>query len=328
MRTRIPPDADERAHQESPIVRTRPRVRVAVGLVLLLALASPHALRGQEVGLGTGAGQTLVELTLVDGSTLVGTILETRPDGTIRFRSLGGVELTVEPAGIARRSVARGRVVDGVFWRDDPNPSRLMFTSTGRAIPRGEGYVGSFVLVIIPVPFVAYGVTDRITVAASTPVFPGAMGEALLLAPKVHLLSAERVELAAGTLLVLSRESPPLSLTYGVGTFGDLDRALTVGFGIGVDPEGGAWDQAQGRYGRSTSPIGMIGGEVRLSPRTKFVTENWFLGGGLNAILGGGIRIVSESMSADLGLGAIVGEDFSGCCLPMVNFVVPFGGGR
>lgn len=325
MRTRTHPVIDERAPRGGSRRGIRFRVLAVLGFLAVLPLASPRALGAQEVP--SRETRALVELRLTDGSTLVGTILETRPDGEIRFRTLGGIEITVGADRIERIADTRGRVVDGVFWHEDPNPSRLLFTSTGRGLPQGEGYVGSFVLLILPIPFVAYGVTDRITIAAGTPIFPGFMGESFLLAPKVHLLSSEGVDLSAGALVVFTRENAPLSLSYAVGTFGNRDRALTVGFGVGVDPEG-EWDHGSGRYRSSTAPIGMIGGEVRVSPRIKFVTENWILGSDGEAIVGGGIRVLGGNLSADLGIGGLVGGGDAFCCIPMMNFVLPFGGGR
>ncbi len=323
MRPRIHPDVDERARQEHAWTRVRApgQVRCGLPVVVVLLLFGAVPLVAQDPGSREEAA--LLELTLVDGSVLVGTILETDADGVIRFRALGGAEQGVDPSEVRRTRKVRGRMVDGAFWHDDASPSRLYYTGTGRGLRRGEGYVGSFVLVFFPVPYVAYAVTDRISITAGTPIIPGLIGEVLVVAPRVHLLSAPRAEIGAGMLVGLEKGASRAALTYAVGTFGDADRALTVGLGVG-----GRSGPGPAASRSSGSMVAMVGAEARVSPRVKLVTENWIMGGGRRSIVGGGLRILGPPVETDIGIGGFVGSGGSACCLPIVNVVVPFGGGR
>ena len=69
----------------------------------------------------------------------------------------------------------------------------------------------------------------------------------------------------------------------------------------------------------------MVGAEARMTPRTKFITESYFVPGESGGLVMGGLRFFGERLSADAGLGVAVGADGAGCCLPVVNFVYSFG---
>jgi hypothetical protein len=169
---------------------------------------------------------------------------------------------------------------------------------------------------------VAYGVTDRFTIAGGTPIVPGAMGRVFYLAPKLTVSQRERSAVSIGALAFGFPEDSDdgtVGITYGVGTFGTRDHALTAGAGWGFRWGGG-------ESSMSSAPVLVIGGESRVSPRVKFLSENWIFtsGAGGFTLLSGAVRFIGDRLSADLGLigGADVGV---GCCLPMVNFVWNFG---
>jgi hypothetical protein len=214
-------------------------------------------------------------------------------------------------------------VVGGEFWPEDANRTRLFFAPTARPLARGEGYVAGYLLFF---PFVGYGVTDRFTIAGGTPILPGIIGEVFYLAPKYTLVSRPGMDLALGTLAFFTTsavDDGSVGVLYGVGTFGSDDRALTAGAG---------WGFALGDEGGDISdePVFVLAGEARTGRRTKLVSENWLAVGGGEAfgILTGGVRIMGERLSGDLGLGMAVADGSLECCLPVLNFVVNFGGGR
>jgi hypothetical protein len=68
--------------------------------------------------------------------------------------------------------------------------------------------------------------------------------------------------------------------------------------------------------------VAMIGGERRISPRIKLITENYLVTGG--GIASGGIRFLGESLSADLGLFVPLGASDWLVVLPIANFVWKF----
>jgi hypothetical protein len=252
------------------------------------------------------------ELVLRDGSVLYGRI-ESVSDGTVVFRTLGKVGLTVERGDIAAVRVARGRVSGTEFIPADANATRLFFGPTGRALPRGDAYIGVYEFLL---PFVQVGVTDRLSIGAGTPLLFGFDdgNHPFWVTPKLQVYEGNRVQLAAGVFHVLNVDDGYFGIAYGVATFGDADRALTVGAGWSYWPR----DQYDPPDARTGSAIVMVGGERRVSRRVKLMTEDYVFSDG--AILSGGVRFIGDRLSADLGLAVPVGVEET-VVFPVVNFV-------
>jgi hypothetical protein len=260
---------------------------------------------------------TVQEIELADGSRIFGHVVEETP-GRVVVTTLGGVRMELDRAQIRSTRTVTGRVVNGALWPEDPHASRLFFGPTARAIPQGQGYFGAYELFF---PFVSYGVTDRFTLSAGTPVFPEAIGRIFYLAPKLEVVRTPRLNAALGALAVFATEdvlSGTVGLLYGVGTYGNPDGAITVGATVPFYTSSDGGDIG-------SEPAFMIGGEARLSRRSKFLTENYFVPGEGGALVSGGIRFFGERLSADFGLGAAIGTGDAACCLPLVNFVYTFG---
>lgn len=260
---------------------------------------------------------TLYELTLHDGSTFVGRVVAETADA-ITFETTGGLRLDVERARVRSLQRVEGRVVDGTFWRADPNRTRLLIVSpTGRTIPQGEGYISAFWVVF---PFVAYGVTDAFTIAAGTPILPEIIGRAIYVAPKLRVVHTPNMNLAVGAIagfLTEHIDQGSIGILYGVGTFGDGDRAITTGAGWGFALTD---DDAM----ISNDPLIMLGGEYRVGRTVKLLTENFFLPADGRGLISGGVRFFGERLSVDFGIMAPVGEG-GGSWLPALNFVYNFG---
>jgi hypothetical protein len=285
-----------------------------MALTASLAAPSTAAAQGQPARV---APDTVTEIRLRDGTVLIGHVVsETETTVVVLTRSGARVEVPVGQITSRRQTVARA---DGEVWPDDANVSRLFFSSTGRPVPKGEGYVSSFWLFF---PFVGYGVTDRFTIAAGTPILPGAMGEIFYIAPKFTLYNEGNLSVSAGALsFFLTKEIAEgnAGILYGVGTYGSRDNAITLGAG---------WFYAatDDFSGTSNEPVFMIGGERRISRRVKLVTENWLaVNPGISGMMSGGVRFIGDRLSADLGFAGMTGVE-SACCLPVINFVWNFGG--
>jgi hypothetical protein len=80
----------------------------------------------------------------------------------------------------------------------------------------------------------------------------------------------------------------------------------------------------------SNEPVLVLAGEMRSGRRTKLVSENWLAVGDGDAfgIFSGGVRIMGERLSGDLGLAMAAIDGRLECCLPVLNVVVNFGGRR
>jgi hypothetical protein len=243
-------------------------------------------------------------------------------DGRIYYGSVisGGdpVRIGLAPGGIrefARETLVRveevqGTLVDGEFWPRDPNHSRLVFAPTGRNLPRGTGSANAYYGVV---PFLALGLTDRFTMAGGVtlvksegldffpsrnPVVPGdedelPPGRSVHLAPKVQVLRGRRIEAAVGALVFMPTRDPgSLSgLGYAVGTLAIDDRtSVTLGVGLGL--RHGTWRE---------EATWMVGADRRVSRRIKVLSENYRFPGGETLHMGG-VRLVGEQLSADLGV--------------------------
>jgi hypothetical protein len=263
---------------------------------------------------------TAYEVRLGDGTVHVGQIIRRDADRLV-LRTRGGVEVSVPTDRIVRIRVAEGRFVDGAYWPHDPNDSRLFFGPTGRTLEAGDGYVAMYQLFF---PFVGYGATDWLTLAGGTPIFPGIIGEAFYLAPKARVVNAPQAEVSVGVMAVfLTRELDQGSagLVYGTGTFGSRDSAITGGAALhfftgGDDPLLGS------------EPVLMLGGEHRVGRSIKLISENYLIPTEEVGALSGGVRFFGERLSADGGLAIGFGSGGAECCLPLLNFVYNFGGGR
>lgn len=285
--------------------------KTALVFLLGLILTSVAPLAAQEVREIPAPGEALYEFLLADGSLFVARVAEVEGSTVILFTP-GGTRLEVDLSQIREIRPAAGRLVNGEFWREDPNNSRLFFTATGRSLATGEAYVGTYLIML---PFVAVGVTDRFTLAAGAPVLFGEF-EPFYVAPKLQVLHSPWADISIGSLIFFF-DDENVGIAYGVGTFGDADRALTLGLGFGFS---GA--------DFSSQPVAMIGGEARVGRRTKLVTENYFLPGETGVVLSGGLRFIGQRFSTDVGVVGAVAEDGGGCCVPIINFSYAFGRGR
>ena len=281
-------------------------------LALLLAVTLPPPLVAQTPSatptIEVAPPGITQEITLGDGTRAYGRV-ERVVDGRVTFRTLDGAILDVDAAQVTRVVRADGRVVDGSYWRTDPNPSRLFFGPTGRSIRRGEAYLGVYEVVI---PFVQVGITDRISIGGGTPLVFGGGGERpFWITPKIQIADTGSTAAAIGVMHMAGIDNESIGVAYGVVTRGSTDSAVTVGGGYAYargDSQGGG-------------PVLMIGGEHRVHRGVKLVTENYaFEGGG---ILSAGVRFMGERLSADLGLATPLGIDEM-FVFPMVNFVWKF----
>ena len=285
-------------------------------LVALLAVAPVLLLAPGVAAQAVEAGDTL-RVELQDGTTFIGIVRGEQAD-SITFTTASGASIAVRREQIASMAPASGRPA----LPADRNRTRLFFGPTGRMMAAGEGYIAAYELFL---PFVSYSPTDWFAIAGGTPLVPDAMGEVVYLAPKVGLMSTDQLAVSAGVLALFSTETDLESagILFGVGTWGSSDRAVTAAVG---------WPFASGDLAQR--PTFMGGGELRMSPRTKLISENYLItveGDGLAGsdaagLISGGVRFIGDRLSGDLGLGYAFDGDDGICCFPLVNFVYHFGG--
>ncbi|HYW06014.1 MAG TPA: hypothetical protein VE913_03605 [Longimicrobium sp.] len=280
-------------------------------LAAALAFAAPARAQTPDAPLPV-AGDTVRQITLSDGSVIYGRI-ESADGDRVVIVTTAGARVEVARANVRSVTLARGRVRNGEMWREDPNPTRLFFAPTGRNLRAGEGYFGVYELFF---PFVTFGVTDRITIAAGTPVIPDLIAEFAYVAPKLQLVASPKTNIAVGAFAFLSaEETGAAGILYGVGTFGGADNALTVGGGLPFASGEGILDTG----------VFMLGGETRIARGAKLLTENYFVPGESGAVISGGVRFFGEGLSADFGLAGFIGDGGLEGPLPVLNFVYSWG---
>lgn len=283
-------------------------IRVLILMLLLLCLpAAPVCGQERPVEIRRPAPDEIQELTLQDGSVVFGRVADTGDPMT--FQLISGVEMRIPVSEVRSLRTARGEEVDGEFWTEDPNRTRLFFGPTARGLPAGEGYLAVYEIVM---PFLGIAVTDRFILAGGTPLFFGGGGSRpFWIAPKFTFLDTGNTQVAAGVLsFVVEDESA--GLIYGVLTRGGTRKSLSAGIGYGYVNDNLA-----------DTPALMIGGETRLSRRVKLLTENYWLPSGDGGLISFGPRFFGDRLSADLGLVMPVGGD-EFFAFPLINFVWNF----
>ncbi len=274
---------------------------VLAAVVLSLAVAAPQAAAAQT----RTAGRTVDELVLNDGSRVFGSV-EYETNAEIVFTTTAGATIRAPRDKVVSIRRVSGRMVRGEFQRDDPNDTRLLFGPTGRALPKGQVYLGVYDVLM---PFVQVGITDRISIGGGTPlVFNTEDWDRLYwITPKVQLLSRNGTHVAAGVFHGFDSKDHA-GIAYGVVTKDAGSGSVTAGAGLGYASESG------------NGGVAMFGAEARLRRNLTFVTENyvWKSAG----IVSGGVRFFGEHLSADLAVGIVVVD--SPVAFPIVNFVYRF----
>lgn len=274
----------------------------AAALVLAVLAVAPEVSPAQE------ASEAAHELKLRDGSRLYGS-LEHEDEETISFRTITGTVVTAPRADIVSLERVAGILRDGEFLLEDPNRTRLFFGPTGRALPKGQVYFGTFQILL---PWVQVGVTDRFSIGGGTPLVFGfdESERPFWITPRFQVLDRGNLHAGAGAIHLAGFSGNSAGIAYGVMSTGSSISSLTVGAGLAYTSEG---DRA---------PVVMVGGDQRLRRNLKLITENYIWQGG-GGIISGGVRFIGDRLSADVGLGIpLTGTEL--VAFPIVNFVYVF----
>lgn len=229
----------------------------------------------------------MVHLELIDGSTIVGNIIE-EDESTLTIKTLTNLEIKVPKENIIEREIITGQITEGEFWHRDPNKTRMFFAPTGRSLKAGEGYFAAYEIFF---PFIAVGVTDWFTLAGGMSLIPGAEKQAFYLAPKITPIQITNFDASLGILYLAIPDEQGAGIGYGVATYSTEKASLTFGLGFGFSGDDFA-----------DKPIIVLGGEVRVSKSIKFLSENWFVLSGDINLLSFGLRFFGENLAADFGL--------------------------
>jgi hypothetical protein len=281
-------------------MKTSSLVAAAFMLLATCAAAEPR----QE---NRGPVRTVHELILNDGSRAYGEI-EAETDVEVVFRTTAGALVHAPRSQVVSLKPVAGRMIEGEFRRDDPNSTRLLFGPTGRAIPRGQTYLGVYEALV---PFVQVGVTNRFSIGGGTPlIFDLDLQRLYWVTPKLQVYSDGRTHAAVGVFQGFAGgDGDSAGIAYGVVTHETNGGAITVGGGMGYTSEG------------DRGGVFMIGGESSARRNIKFITESYVWRSAV--VTSGGCRFFGEHLSADLAIAVAFGDE-STFAFPVVNFVYRF----
>ena len=276
--------------------RTARTLRCALALVVVLGMCLvPLPLHAQDTVAARTIPRTTSDsitiVTLVDGSTLQGRIIEATPT-SIRFRSAIGDSDIARASIRSMRTVHVARSRDGEVWPEDPSRTRLFFAPTGRTLRHDEKYFSDAYIFF---PSFQVGVTDAFTLGAGMSIIPGLGFDEQLyyLTPKLGVVSGPNLNISVGALVAgagRASSNSPFGIAYGVATFGGEDANITTGAGV-----------AYSRGNTDKSALIMVGGTNRLSRGIALVSENYlYTGNRSSALLSGGVRFIGEKLSVDL----------------------------
>jgi len=228
---------------------------------------------------------TAVDITLNNGITLRGSILTSDALGWQPGQSLvftpdsTGVATTLDAAKIKSVGTAATAapvpatkptrtfhneskyLSPGGFSHSNVGKSRHLYAPSAIGMKQGQGYFSQKWLFSAA----AYGVTDNLTLLAGTlSVFPPAL---TIAGGKISGEVAENIHLTAGGevfMTGLGGFEVLANVGFGGITFGHDDKQITVSSGYGSI------------FDSRAVPV-IVAGQVRLSNRAVFVTENWLV---------------------------------------------------
>ena len=281
----------------------RATTSVLAALVIILV---PHESWAQ--GCSTEGPTVTHELRLHDGSRAFGCIAR-QSDTEVEFETIAGVRLVAKWDQIVSLRPAQGRLHNGEFQPADPNDTRLFYGPTGRALPRGQVYLGMYEFVM---PFLQVGVTDRFSIGGGTPLvfgFGQGLDRPFWITPKLQVFNGSKTQVSIGVFQAFGGGDSG-GVVYGVATTGGVGGSLTGGAGVAYSSNG---DRVM---------VVMIGGDRPIRRYLKFVSENYMFGSG-NGLASGGVRFFGEHVSTDLSLVMPIGS-YGGFVFPMLNLVYRF----
>ena len=302
-------------------------------LALVLAVTAAAA----RVGSADDA-PPVVTITLKDGGTLVGTVVQ-EDETSVTLRTASGTELKLPREAIASREARDPKARTAASPLSDPNDSRLMFAPTGRPLGKGNGYFSDHYVLF---PGFAYGLTKNLSVAGGVSVIP-----ALGISEQVFYVSAssawklnDTTSFALGGLYAggPDDEINGGAALFGIATFGHSDRSLSLGMGwlaareeeYTYGPRGEFSSHSEWRF--RDAPVLMVGGSLRVARNLSLVSESWlFIGTDFDLRqqpFGLSLRFFSGRISADVGVVLVAEVLEEGFPVPWLSFSYHFGPSR
>ncbi len=214
------------------------------------------------------------------------------------------------------------QMVHGEVWFENPQGSRYFYSPNGYGLRKNEGYYQN---VWVLFNQVSYGFNDYFTMGVGTipTVLFGADFLPIWITPKVSIpVIKDKLNLGAGIFAgsvigTGSDSGTGFSLFYGVGTYGDRNKNVTIG--AGYVWAGGTW---------AKKPTFTASTMIRTGKKGYFISENYVLSiedvTVVATSLGG--RTIWPRISLDYGLVIPFAKDLNQfIAIPWLGFVIPIG---
>ncbi|WP_291780629.1 hypothetical protein [Cecembia sp.] len=257
-------------------------------------------------------------IKVIDGNEFIGQIIDEDDEKIILLTEKFG-EITIKKLDIQRRTLVSGKqVVDGELWFENPQATRYFFAPNGYGIQPGESYYQNVWIFFNQFTF---GVSENFSISAGlVPLFLFAGAPTpIWINPKVSIpVVRDKYNIGAGALVgTVLGGGGAFGVLYGVNTFGNKDKNITLGLG---------WGFSDGQI--ASSPTITLSGMVRTGPKGYFLTENYIISTGFETfglISLGGRRLINN-VGLDYGLIIPVNSFADGFfAVPWLGLTVPLG---
>ncbi len=293
---------------------TPSKLFIACGISAFLAITFLHV---GEISAQEQDSTKMFRIETSDGNEYVGRVVEQK-QGQIKIATEKIGLITLRFADVVKiEEVKVSQLKDNVYWFENPQSTRYLWSPNGFGLKKGEGYYQNIWVLF---NHFAVGVSDNFSMGAGIVplfLFAGSPTPAWI-TPKFSIpVRKDKVSIGAGVLIggVLGEPNTGFGVMYGTLTLGNRDKNLSMGLGYGYS--GGDW---------ASYPTISVSGMVRTGPRGYFLTENYYFGGqaGFLMLSIGGRRIIKKT---GLDFGLVIPSDTGGSlvAIPWLGFSVPFG---
>ncbi|KPK91840.1 hypothetical protein AMJ80_07060 [bacterium SM23_31] len=149
------------------------------------------------------------------------------------------------------------------------NYTRLLFSPSGRPLPKGEGFISDFYIFL---PSITYAFTDNISLMGGFFVWfiPEHIGKLKYAAVMFGHQLIETFAVSAG-VLYLDFPDVKAGISYSVISIGSARRQLSLGIGLRYSKT----EDHDFRF--SKHPIIMVGANINITQNHALILENWFI---------------------------------------------------
>lgn len=253
---------------------------------------------------------------LKDDNTFIVEIVEQRDDTLfVRNPTLGLFKIPMEQVKNLEE-IAKGKLVKGEYWFDNPHATRYFFAPAGYGLQAGEGYYQNTWLLLNQV---SVGLSDNVSIGFGLmPLFLfGGAPTPIWVTPKVSFSSEENFHIGGGAFLgtIIGGGTGGFGIACGTTTIGTRDKNLSVGLGYGF--ASGDWAKA---------PTINLSAMTRVGRKGYLLTENYLIGtaDGFIGVISLGGRSVGKKITLDYGgVIPLSGEIF--IAIPWLGISVPLG---